>query len=300
MPAPIPRAEGVPGAVALASCSKWPGGSSDHAGVVEALAERGVRADWVPWDEPHANWAGYDLVVLRATWDYPSKLAQFLAWVEWLATVTAVANPPSVVQWNHHKRYLLDLASAGVRTVPTRVVTAGDPEPEGALVHHAAEMVVKPAVGIGGDDAVRGQATDPAIGAHLRALLGTGDVLVQPYQESVETTGETSVLVLGGRVSHAVTKRPAIGEFRVHEHRGGITRATEASAAEAEVALAACEVARARTGADLLYARADLVAASDGEPLIMELELIEPSLYLHTVPAAAATLAEAVVSWLKR
>jgi glutathione synthase/RimK-type ligase-like ATP-grasp enzyme len=290
----------VSGAVALASCSKWPGGSGDHAGVVEALAERGVRADWVPWDDPHAQWAEYDLVVLRETWDYPSKLAEFLAWVEWLATETAVANPPSVVQWNHHKRYLLDLASAGVRTVPTAVVTAGDPEPEGALVRNAAGVVVKPAVGIGGDDAVRGAATDPAIGAHLHALLGAGDVLVQPYLQSVETTGETSVIVLAGRVSHAVTKRPAVGEFRVHEHRGGIYGAAEASAAEAEVALAACEVARARTGADPLYARADLVVGPDGEPLIMELELIEPSLYLQIVPAAAATFAEAVVSWLER
>ncbi len=103
-------------------------------------------------------------------------------------------------------------------------------------------------------------------------------------------------MVLGGRVSHAVTKLPARGEFRIHEHRGGTYAQVEPSAAQLELALGACEVARAVTGEDLLYARADLVAGDDGRPLLMELELIEPSLYLHTVPAATEHLTDLVIT----
>lgn len=287
--------------VALASCSRWPGGRGDHAGLAEALAARGVRVGWVPWDEPQTDWSGYDLVVLRETWDYPSKLAAFLAWVDRLATVTAVANPPPVVRWNHHKGYLLELASAGVPTVPTEVVPAGGSDAAGDEVlraHGSERVVVKPAVGIGGDDALRGHADDPATADHLRALLAGGDALVQPYVPSVERAGETSMVVLGGRLTHAVAKRPAPGEFRVHDHRGGTYGEVEASGRQAEVALAACAVARHRTGAPLLYARADLVDDDEGHPMVMELELIEPSLYFHTVPAATTAFASEVLAAL--
>lgn len=283
--------------VALASCSLWPTGSGDHRGLAEALDERGVQAEWVPWDDPRTEWADYDLVLLRETWDYPTKLARFLEWVDWLSTVTVVVNAAAVVQWNHHKRYLEALTDAGVPTIPTIVVTTATPEPEAALRFEGAPMVVvKPAVGIGGDDAERGRADDPAMAAHLRALLANGDVLVQPYLRTIETAGETSLVLLGGRLSHAVVKRPTGGEFRIHEHRGGIYAQVDPSVEQVEVAQAACEVAGALTGSNLVYARVDLVDGDDGRPLVMEVELIEPSLYLHTVPAATSTLADVVIA----
>ncbi|MBW3614509.1 MAG: hypothetical protein KY439_04260 [Actinobacteria bacterium] len=289
----------MPPRIALAACSLWPTGSGDHAGLAEAVADRGVRADWVPWDDPNADWSDYELVLLRETWDYPAKLASFLAWVDSVAMVTSVLNRPAVVRWNHHKRYLQELSAAGIPTVPTTVVTRGAAEPVAALGEWGAEtVVVKPAVGIGGNDAERGRSDDPATAAHVRALLAGGDVLVQPYQESIETSGETSLVVLGGRVSHAVTKLPARGEFRIHEHRGGSYSEVEPTAAQVELALRACEVASALTGEDLIYARADLVAGDGGRPLLMELELIEPSLYLHTVPAATDELADVVITAL--
>lgn len=267
--------------------------------MAEALVDRGVRAEWVPWDDPDAEWSRYDLVLLRETWDYPPKLAGFLAWVDSLVKLTSLVNPPAVVRWNHHKRYLQELAASGIPTVPTTVLTRGSADPYAAVrAAGAAMVVVKPAVGIGGTDARRGRAEDAATAAHVRALLGDGDVLVQPYLASIEASGETSLVVLGGRVSHAVTKLPARGEFRIHEHRGGRYAQVEPAAAEVQLALAACEAARAMTGEDLLYARADLVAGDDGRPLLMELELIEPSLYLHTVPAATGQLADLVVAAL--
>jgi glutathione synthase/RimK-type ligase-like ATP-grasp enzyme len=283
--------------IALASCSRWPTGSGDHAGLAEALAARGADVDWVPWDDATANWSAYDLVVLRETWDYPPKLAAFLAWVDFVATVTSVANGPAVVRWNHHKGYLLDLAASGVPVVPTTVVQPDTTDPAAALSAVTADVVVvKPAVGIGGDDAVRGGVDDPSVATRLRRLLAAGDVLVQPYLRSIESSGETSVILVAGRVVSAVAKRPAAGEFRIHEHRGGTYAPVEPSRAQAEVAVAACEVARRATGEDLLYARADLVADGAGRPLVMELELIEPSLYLHVAPAATADLADAVMT----
>ncbi len=299
--APAVASEAVPFRVAVASCSLWPSGSGDHAGLAEVLAERGVQAEWVPWDDPQTDWTGYDLVLLRETWDYPTKLARFLGWVDWLSTVTVVVNPAAVVHWNHHKRYLEALSSAGVPTIPTTVVTTATPEPEAALRGTAAAMVVvKPAVGIGGEDAERGRADDPAMAAHLRALLADGDVLVQPYLRTIETAGETSLVLFGGRFSHAVVKRPAGGEFRIHEHRGGIYAQVDPSVEQVEVARAACEAAGALTASNLVYARVDLVNGDDGSPLVMEVELIEPSLYLHTVPAATSTLADVVVATLPR
>ncbi len=289
----------MPVHIALASCSLWPTGSGDHAGLAEAVADRGFRAEWVPWDDPTVDWSDYDLVLLRETWDYPPKLAAFLAWVDSVAKLTSLVNPSAVVRWNHHKRYLQELAAVGVPTVPTTVVTRGSTDPHATVrAAGAATVVVKPAVGIGGNDAERGRADDPATAAHLRNLLSSGDVLVQPYLQSIEASGETSLVVLGGLVSHAVTKLPARGEFRIHEHRGGRYAQVDPAAAEVELALGACEAAHAITGEDLLYARADLVAGDDGRPLLMELELIEPSLYLHTVPAATERLADLVVAAL--
>ena len=282
--------------IALASCSLWPDGSGDHAGLVEALGAHGAQASWVPWDDPDADWSQYDLVVLRETWDYPPKLESFLDWVDAVASVTAVVNPPAVVRWNHHKRYLLELAARGVRTVPTTVVTRSDADPAAALrAADRATVVVKPAVGIGGNEAARGRADDPATAAHLHAVLAGGDALVQPYIEGIESRGETSVVMMGGRVSHAVAKVPAQGEFRIHEHRGGRYAQVEPAPAFVALALEASEAARAITGEGLLYARADMVASEDGRLMLMELELIEPSLYLHTVPAATEQFAGMII-----
>ncbi|MGI8683769.1 MAG: ATP-grasp domain-containing protein, partial [Acidimicrobiales bacterium] len=179
-----------PSRIALASCSHWPGGRGDHAGLAEALAARGARAEWVPWDDPTADWSDYDLVFLRETWDYPPKLPAFLDWVDSLAAGSTVVNPPAVVRWNHHKGYLLELAAAGVPVVPTTLVAGGATDLDAAVRAAGADVVVvKPAVGIGGNDARRGRAHDPATTEHLRELLRAGDVLVQPYLPSIETTG---------------------------------------------------------------------------------------------------------------
>ena len=185
-----------------------------------------------------------------------------------------------------------------MRTVPTAVVPRSTSDPTAALREaNATTVVVKPAVGIGGNEAARVRADEPATADHLRALLASGDALVQPYIESIEWRGETSVVMLGGRVSHAVAKLPASGEFRIHEHRGGRYAQVEPPPAFVALAVEASEAARAITGEDLLYARADMVTGEDDRPMLMELELIEPSLYLHTVPAATEQFAELITAF---
>jgi glutathione synthase/RimK-type ligase-like ATP-grasp enzyme len=269
----------------------------DRPVVDRMLADRSVPARWVCWDDPSVDWSSFTGAWIRSPWDYTTRHRQFLAWVERAGSATRVWNPPDVVAWNSHKSYLCDLAGRGVPVVPTVVVAGGQALDLGALATAQGwgEVVVKPAVSVG------------AIGAHRVARGGMGawtarhateappggDRLVQPLMAEV-ADGETSMIAVEGRITHAVRKVPAPGDFRVHVEYGGQESPHRPS--DAEYALA--EQALAAVGADLLYARVDCVTTSDG-PLLMELELIEPSLFLPLAPpAAVAALADSVVARL--
>lgn len=275
--------------IALAGHDLWPGGHSDDDGVVDALRVIGIDAPWAVWDDDSVDWARFDAVVIRQTWDYPDKVDRFLAWVDAVAAATVLVNPAPVVRWNVHKGYLLDLAAAGVPIVPTTLVPAGSPVPADLPW---AEAVVKPAVGVGGNDVER--AAGGGVG------VAGQDLLVQPYLASVETAGETSIIVLAGEPSHGVVKVPAPGEHRAHEHRGGTYRPVDPRDDQLEVARAAWKAAVERTGETPAFGRVDLLDDADGRPLLGELELIEPSLYLHHVPEAIDRLATAISDRTRR
>jgi glutathione synthase/RimK-type ligase-like ATP-grasp enzyme len=280
--------------IALAGCAQWAGGHGDDAGLVEAFEAIDVEASWHVWDDPAVAWERFDAVVLRQTWDYPDATERFLAWIDGVAATTGLVNPAPVVRWNVHKGYLADLGAAGVAAVPTVVVPAGATLDLAGLGW--AHVVVKPAVGVGGDGAHHG-APDEATQRYLDELVAGSDVIVQPYLSAITTSGETSVIILGGTVSHAVCKRPAAGEFRIHEHRGGAYEVVEPTQAQVDLALAGLAAAESAHACQLAYARADLVDDGD-RPRLLELELVEPSLYLHHVPAAADRLAAAVLAAL--
>lgn len=275
--------------VALVGCSRWPEGHDDDAGVVEALAAVGFEASWAVWDDGAVDWSAFDIAVLRETWDYPGAVGRFLRWIDDVDAATTLLNPAPIVRWNHHKRYLLDLAEAGVPVVPTVLLRAGDRD----AARPWADAVVKPVVGVGGDGLER-------VGPDEPVPAGDGERLLQPYLASLETAGETSVILLDGVVSHVVRKVPAAGEYRAHEHRGAAYRRVDARPEQAAVAHAAWQAVVGYTGYEPMYARADLVEGPDGEVLLGELELIEPSLYLHHVPEATATLAEAILAATRR
>ncbi|SCF46600.1 ATP-grasp domain [Micromonospora mirobrigensis] len=268
------------------------------------LAERGVTAEPAVWDDPGVNWAGYDLVVLRSPWDYALRRDEF---VTWAATVPALVNPADVVRWNTDKRYLGELSAAGAPVVPTSWVTPGESWQPPA--DHG-EYVIKPAVSAGSQDTGRYDLADPEhrelAKAHVRRLSTAGRVtMVQPYLDAVDTAGETALLFLAGpdglAFSHAIRKGPMLdgpdlgvqGLYKAEEI--GPRTATPEQLAVAERVLAAVPGGRER----LLYARVDLIPGPGGTPVLVELELTEPSLFIGYADGAPDRLAGAIVARLR-
>jgi glutathione synthase/RimK-type ligase-like ATP-grasp enzyme len=252
-----------------------------------ALEERGAHARVEPWDadDASAGWSLADLVAVRTTWDYTERRDEFLAWAARMTATTRLQNPLAVLEWNSHKRYLAELGDAGVPVVPTRLVRAGStPAPLGP-----GRVVVKPAVSAGGRGAHRGLGSE--LDETLAGLVAVGDALVQPAVEGIDADGEVSLIRLGEQWSHAVRKFPGPGGFLVHEKHGGRVEDHEPTPRELEVAEAALACAPAPVHA----ARVDLVRF-DGEPVVMELELIEPELFLRRAPDAAGLLAGALLA----
>lgn len=251
-----------------------------------ALREAGVAVDRVRWDDPAVDWAGYDLAVVRSCWDYAWRREEFLAWA---GAVPRLRNDAAVLRWNTDKAHLRDLERAGLPVVPT----VWDPT-EAAELPDAGEWVVKPSVSAGSRDTARW--TDPAdVLAHAAGLRGAGrTAMVQPYLASVEDAGETATLFLGGEFSHAVRKGPLLGRGegvrRDRDSRGDLRPGTATSAQRA-VAQAVLDAVPSLVpgAAPLLYARIDLVADAAGAPVVLELELTEPSLFLPQAPLQALT-----------
>ena len=282
-------------AVAIATCAQLPRLDAEGRLLLAALRERDVDAQPAVWsDEPSGGWGRYDLVVLRSTWDYTSAPARFLDWTRGVGT--RLLNAPAVVAWNADKRYLLDLARAGLRIVATEHLAPGAP-----LAPPPGRFVVKPAVGAGAQGAaVFDEARHEAARRHVAALHGAGgDVLVQPYLDAVDgDEGETALAFIDGRLSHALRKGPLLALDR--RPVGGLFAPEEMSLREP----AADAVALARRTHALveqrfgrpLYARVDVLRDASGEPAVLELELIEPSLFLDHAPGSAQALADAIVA----
>jgi glutathione synthase/RimK-type ligase-like ATP-grasp enzyme len=247
----------------------------------------GVSSRVAAWDDAGVDWTAAGSVVIRTPWNYTNHAEAFVDWVRRVDRFNRLQNPAAVVLWNIHKRYLLDLARAGVHTLPTTIVAKGS-APNG-LDSHAGAVVAKPAIGGGARGAMRATVDDPALLAHVADLARDVDVIVQPYAESVGTRGEVSLIYFAGRYSHALRKVPKAGDFRIHQYYGGTIVDHAPSAAEFSVA----ERALAATPAPCLYARVDVVDFA-GAPAVMELEVIEPELFLGRDPNAARNFAQAI------
>lgn len=264
--------------------------------VVATLAAHGVTAEVHPWDAD-VDWGAAALVAVRTTWDYSGRLDEFLAWARDVHAATRLRNPLAVLEWNTHKRYLLDLADAGVPIVPTTLLPRGAADDQrAATLDRPGAVVVKPAVSAGGRDTFRGEAA--TLAGTLADLVDVGDVLVQDAVASIGRDGEVSLVRLGDVWSHAVRKRPAAGEFLVHERYGG--RLDDHTPTASELAVAEAALASVPGDPDAVYAaRVDLVRI-DGEPVVMELELVEPELFVRRATGAADRLANALVACLDR
>jgi O-ureido-D-serine cyclo-ligase len=279
--------------------------------LVLAIRSQGAEVDTPCWDDPGVDWSRYDKTVLRSTWDYVERIDEFLDWADRCAIQTRLFNPPAVVRWNTDKHYLVQLAHAGVPVVPTLFVEPrADPAAEldrfltgkpGAFSVGSCgafdQFVVKPSIGAGSRDTARYTRADRDTAlAHLARLLAAGrSAMLQPYLDRVDEYGETAVIYLGGQFSHAARKGPLLrlGDDLVSglfapEH---ITP-REPDAAERSVAAAAfATIAEANP----LYARIDLIRDDRGAPVVLELELTEPSLFFVHAPDAAGRFADALL-----
>jgi glutathione synthase/RimK-type ligase-like ATP-grasp enzyme len=265
--------------------------------LLAACGRAGIDVAVLAWDDPTVSWARFDAVLLRSTWDYTARLAAFLAWCDRASGLTRLVNPPSVVRWNTDKRYLGELVRAGAPVIPCHFLAPGD---DPAKLPMLDELVVKPTVGAGSRGARRFVAAERAQAiAHARTLLDSGlHVLAQPYLTQVDEAGETALLYFGGEFSHAIRKAPLL-------RRGGdATRAL--FAAEHIGAREPSKSEHAAAGRVLsalpfpmpLYARVDLLPSADG-PLLLELELTEPSLFLGHGDGAADRLVAALLAHLR-
>jgi glutathione synthase/RimK-type ligase-like ATP-grasp enzyme len=251
----------------------------------------------VDWADPQVDWARYDAAVLRTTWDYYERIDEFLAWLPRVSAATRLLNPPALVTWNLDKRYLLDLAGAGLPMAPTRVIPTSDTTPLRALLADTGwpEAVIKPCVSGAARLTYRlSPATADAVDATLAPHRAREAFLLQPFLPRVLDEGEVTLVVLDGTVTHAVRKRAKPGDFRVQDDHGGTVHPHEPTPDEIDVAVRAMATARPSP----VYGRVDLVRADDGALCIMELELIEPELWLRLHPPAADAFASGIARML--
>ncbi|MBL38418.1 MAG: hypothetical protein CMP07_08410 [Xanthomonadales bacterium] len=263
----------------------------------EAFGAIGCDVSRVDWADPKIDWGRFDAVVIRQTWDYFDRLTEFLAWLDRVESCTRVVNPVEVIRWNCDKRYLVDLAAAGVPTVPTIVIECAIdrrtdvPGLADLMARHGFdEAVIKPAVSGAGRETyrvLRSQADRHE--AAWQRLVKAESMLLQPFMPAIVEHGEVSLIVIDNQVTHAVRKIAAAGEFRVQDDHGGTVHPHTPGPAEIAVAQAAL----AAVPGPVSYARVDLVEAENG-PLVMELELIEPELFFRRHPDAAGRLAGTV------
>ncbi|MET7295302.1 hypothetical protein ABZS79_24720 [Streptomyces griseoloalbus] len=283
--------------IALVTCRPGPEVSEDRdlPGLVRALEEAGAKASAEVWDDGDVDWGAFDLAVIRSTWDYSWRSAEFTAWAERCGTATRLANPADVVRWNTDKSYLGELAGAGVPVVDTRYLAPGDALdlPDGH------EYVVKPTSGAGARFAARytPEEHDTAV-RHLRRMHDEGfTAMVQPYVRSIDTVGERALQFFGGSLLHASRKGAVLAPGTPYDQRKvahpGLTAWTPTPA---ELDVAERALAAVPGAPELLYARVDLVDGEDGRPRVMELELVEPNLFLWLHPGSVPRVVDVVLN----
>jgi hypothetical protein len=277
----------------LVTCLRLPEPDPDAAPLAAALEAAGIEAAVRAWDDPAVDWSAARLTVLRSCWDYPRHPTAFRRWVETTAAASDLWNPLPVVRWSIHKGYLLHLEAKGVAVAPTALLPQGATTTLDDVCQARSwqDVVVKPAVAAASFGARRfargaGPEDRDAAEAHLQTLLAAGDVLVQPYLPSVADYGERALIWVDGQLTHAVRKSPRFDG----EDESVSAEAVAIAPAEEALALAAI----AAVGWPLLYARVDLAPGADGQPVVMELELVEPSLFFDQGPQALERFVAAV------
>jgi hypothetical protein len=301
-PAPATAYPARPMNVAIVTCSILPEGNEYDLPLLPALERAGAAVALEVWDDPGVRWHDYDRVVVRWPWDYTYKRDAFVEWAETVGD--RLHNRPAVLRWNSEKSYLADLAAAGLPVVDTALVRPGDSAPE-----LSGEVVVKPTVSAGARDTGR---FSPAVHHDATALIDRitgagGTAMIQPYLPAVEARGETAIVVIAGRESHVLRKRAVLAPdeeapLADHDLRSAavmfdpeLVQPGEAGDGERELAARVIGYMEERFGQAPLYARVDMLTDAAGSPVLLELEAVEPALYLQGAPGAAERLADAIL-----
>jgi glutathione synthase/RimK-type ligase-like ATP-grasp enzyme len=273
----------------VATCTTLPEPDPDQAPLAEALAAAGISAELLAWDDPAVDWDARVPTILRSTWNYSLHLDAFLAWCDRVDRAAPLVNPPAIVRANSHKRYLLELAARGVPTVPTTLIPRGGSLGDAGAA--ADRIVVKPAIGAASLGArVFAKAEREAAATHVAEWAAKGDVLVQPYLASVEDHGERSLIWIDGQITHAIRKAPRFS--------GDAEQITGPHPIAVDERLVA-EAALAPWVDTILYGRVDVARDLAGNPCVMELELIEPSLFFAKHPPSVERFVAGLVTRLR-
>jgi len=284
--------------LAIASSRQFPTVHPDDVHLVATLERLGVQATVCVWNDPQVEWTAFDVVLIRTIWDYFEHYAAFRGWLDMLDRLDVITiNDTKTLRWNSDKRYLLDLEREGVPIIPTHVAHGG------GLQHVLSSMpgrdvVIKPTVSGGAWHTVRGKTGTPACQQAIDALPKHLDYLAQPFVPEIASEGEWSLMFFDNTFSHAVLKRPTAGDYRVQEQHGGRTAPATPDDSIVHAAGKTLLATAALGYRDLAYARVDGVMVN-GQFLVMELEVIEPSLFLSGNPDAAERFAQHLVERLQ-
>jgi glutathione synthase/RimK-type ligase-like ATP-grasp enzyme len=285
--------------IAIAASTSAPGIHKDDELFVAELHARGFRCEAAIWNDPNVDWKAFDAVLIRSIWDYYQNYDPYLRWLDVLeGAAVPVVNPLPLLRWNSNKRYLLELEQRGVTIIPTQVATTAELATK-LRGHTGEELVIKPTVSAGSWHTVRGVAGSSEFDTAVARLPAHMEFLIQPYLPEVVTEGEWSLLFFGGEYSHCVLKRPKQGDYRVQNEFGGSVHTIKPAPEILDSARLALEVAEQLGGRASCYARIDGVHR-EGRFYIMEVEMIEPSLYFEGDVAASKRFARAVEAILSR
>ncbi len=279
--------------IAFVTQASHPEIEDDDRPLAAALARRGALVLSASWDDADFNWAAIDQALLRSPWDYYRRFDEFLGWLDRVEGHTSVVNPPDIVRWNASKHYLSELTAKGVHAVPTAFIARYEVTSLAGLCANRgwSTVVLKPAMSADSWETIRVEPARYAFGqAYLERHRPERDIMVQPFVRDVDEGGEQCLLYFGGRYSHAVRKNSA---FKGGRHVGPEGRLVEPTPHAIEMAL---DVLRKAGVADVPYARVDIARDDEGRPMLLELELFEPTLFFKEKPGSEESLAMILMS----
>ena len=278
--------------IALATARKNTLGSKDTERDTELLIEQfksvGVSAELAVWDDKTVNWADYNLVYLHTPWDFMDKYSAFVQWIERASAITKLINPLEIVKWNINKQYLFELSRKGIAIPGTTLIKVDEPLDSS---EERRDIVVKPTVGAGGQDIYRFSSLKEALAdKRVKDLHARTEILVQDFDERILSQGEYGAIVIDGQLTHCILKNPGNNEFRIHDIYGGTLEPVDIS----EQMEVFCRKVYDCLTTKPAYGRIDFIGAA--EPVLMELELVEPELFLRFSKTALTKFVETIIT----